>query len=50
FVSSHSSFEHSAIHSYGTNFATKTTIFCEPFDETFHKVIAHQSGTIRTFR
>ncbi|PIO10003.1 hypothetical protein AB205_0216830, partial [Aquarana catesbeiana] len=41
--------EHFAIHSYGTNFAAKTTIFREPFDETFHKVIAHQSGTICTF-
>ncbi|CAH2224208.1 glucagon-like peptide 1 receptor [Pelobates cultripes] len=43
-------FEHFAIHSYGTNFATKMTIFREPFHETFHNVTAHQSGTIRTFR
>ncbi|CAH2312776.1 sodium- and chloride-dependent creatine transporter 1-like [Pelobates cultripes] len=50
FASSHSSFEHFAIHSYGTNFASRTTIFCEPFGETFHKVIAIQSGTILTFR
>ncbi|CAH2222826.1 Hypothetical predicted protein [Pelobates cultripes] len=50
FASCHSSFEHFAIHSYGTNFTTRTTIFREPFGETFHKVIAHQSGTIHTFR
>ncbi|CAH2282772.1 Hypothetical predicted protein [Pelobates cultripes] len=37
-----------AIHSYGTNFATRTTIFREPFGETFHKVIAIRSGTICT--
>ncbi|CAH2224483.1 rho guanine nucleotide exchange factor 25 isoform X4 [Pelobates cultripes] len=46
FASSHSSF---AIHSYGTNFATRMAIFREPFGETFHKVIAIRSGTICTF-
>ncbi|CAH2293143.1 rho guanine nucleotide exchange factor 18 [Pelobates cultripes] len=46
FYQLHSSF---AIHSYGTNFATRTTIFREPFGETFHKVIAIRSGTICDF-
>ncbi|CAH2327025.1 high affinity immunoglobulin gamma Fc receptor I-like [Pelobates cultripes] len=46
FASSHSSF---VIHYYGTNCATRTTIFREPFSETFHNVIAIRSGTICTF-
>ncbi|CAH2329914.1 methylmalonic aciduria and homocystinuria type D, mitochondrial isoform X1, partial [Pelobates cultripes] len=43
FASSHSSF---AIHSYGTNCATRTTIFREQFGETFHKALCSRARLV----